>query len=134
MRALSKTLEDLLETISDKEKVPSVLDNWESIRESYKFIKRPDGKELSLQDKEVLYLLSVLFNNKIQLLDYERLQERYYRSQRTIRRILDNLGNCFECKFYNLITIKGKKYYNKVFIAPTEYFLTLIDSNNQGGK
>lgn len=132
MKALAQALDNLFLTISEKEKVPVVLDNWERIKESYKFIKRPDGKDrtigkrLSSQDKQVLSVLIELIKKNKQIVDYKWLEEKLLKSQRTIKRILNNLGNCFDCKFYNSLEINNKRYFNKILITPTPQLQNIL--------
>lgn len=129
MKALAKVCDELFETISKKEKIPKTLDTFDLIKEHYKFIKRPDGKLLNSQDTKALAtLLSFLENNKL-LVTYEWFEEKLLKSQRTVRRTLQNLGNCFNYKFFKLITIKDKKYYNRILITPTNQLQQILSDS-----
>lgn len=102
-----------------KRSASQIINNYENIKDSYKYIKRLDGKFLNTQDKQVFDLLWQLTKNGPVDIDYPWLEEKLNKSQSTVQRTLTNLSTAFSKKFHNVLMKNGRKIFNRLVIQRT---------------
>lgn len=102
-------------------------EKYEKIKESYKFIKRANGKPLSIQDMRVLDLLTTLtVNQELIFIDYHWMQQKLERSQWTVKRTFENLNHLFKFKLARSLIIDDSPAYNKIIIKRSENYSEIL--------
>ena len=95
------------------------IDHYESIKDSYKYIERLDGKFLNAQDKHVLDLLLQLTKSGSTVIDYPWLENKFGKSHKTMQRTLRSLSNLFICEFHHVLEFNNSVQYNKILVTRT---------------